>query len=376
MSATLVTHDLNAIASAFALQGRIISIEPFGSGHINDTYAVRTAEAGTPDYVLQRINHQIFPDVEGMMDNIQRVTRHIRQKLTDKKIKDADSRVITVIPTKDGKSFFRDEEGNFWRMLVLIANSKSFDQVQNTKQAFEGGKAFGEFQQQLADLPGGPLTEILPNFHNVLWRFDNFEKALKENPAGRAEETAEEIEFLKERIGEMRKIQDLLDDGAIPVRVTHNDTKFNNVLLDSKDQAMCVVDLDTVMSGCVHFDFGDSIRTTANTGAEDDPNLENISMSLELFEAYAKGFLSQTVSTLTDTEIRHLAFSAKLLTYIMGLRFLTDYIDGDNYYKISHPKHNLQRARAQFQLLKSMEQQFAQMEEIITDTVNSLKEKN
>ncbi|BDD10720.1 hypothetical protein FUAX_31520 [Fulvitalea axinellae] len=365
MIETNVTYDLEKLAGFFELKGTFASGEPFGSGHINDTFALRTAEEDCPDYVLQRVNHQIFPDVPGVMDNISRVTEHIRKKLEENGADEIDRHVVTVVPAKDGKLYHKDEEGNFWRILVLVPDSKSYDIVTTEQQAFEGGKAFGQFQTQLADLPGGPLVEILPNFHNVVTRFATFEENIAKDPVGRVKSVEEEITFLRDRFEEMKTIHTLGQEGKIPVRVTHNDTKFNNVLLDSEDKALCVVDLDTIMPGYVHFDFGDSIRTTTNTGAEDDPNLDNISMNIKLFEAYTKGFLGETLDTLNEVEIEHLALSAKLLTYIMGLRFLTDYIDGDNYYKIAHKEHNIQRARAQFKLLKSMEEQFEEMQAII-----------
>lgn len=357
--------NLQNLVDQFQIEGSFLAGAPYGSGHINDTYKITTAESTAFDYILQRVNHHVFKDVPGLMENVERVTRHIRMKLDEIPGANPDREVLTVIPSQEGKSYYQDPEGNFWRMYIFIWDNKSYDLVDSPAKAYEGGRMFGKFQSMLADLPGKPLNETIPNFHNVSWRLDNFEQTLLRNPVNRVHQIGAEIEFIRERAEEMKTILRLGDSGQIPLRITHNDTKFNNVLLDQKDRGLCVIDLDTVMPGYVHYDFGDSIRTSTNTGREDDPDLNKVEMDIRLFEGYAKGFLQETRQTLNPVEIDHLAFSGKLFPYLIGLRFLTDYADGDNYFKIHHEHHNLQRARAQFKLLTSMERQFRAMREIV-----------
>jgi len=358
-------HNIKTIVANFQIQGSYLSGEPYGSGHINDTYRIETKENECYNYILQRVNHHVFKDVPGLMENVVRVTEHIRTKLEAVPGANPNREVLTVIPTLDGMSYYIDDGGNFWRMYIFIWDNISYDRVDSPEQAFEGGKMFGRFQSQLADLPGKPLNETIPNFHNIVWRLDTFEQTLEKNPVERANLIRQEIEFVRARAEEMKTILKLGEQGLIPSRITHNDTKFNNVLLDQQDKGLCVIDLDTVMPGYVHYDFGDSIRTTTNRGNEDDKDLSQVEMDINLFEGYAKGFLQETKDTLNQTEIDHLAFSGKLFPYIIGLRFITDYVDGDNYFKIHHEHHNLQRARAQFKLLTSMERQFQHMQEII-----------
>jgi Ser/Thr protein kinase RdoA (MazF antagonist) len=353
------------ITKQFSTEGTVLSALPYGSGHINDTYRVETAEPDCHNYILQRINHKIFKNVPGLMDNIDRVTKHIRIKLENTPGANPDRQGLTLIPTIDQKSYYLDPDGNFWRMYIFIEDNRSYDIVDTPEKAFEGGKMFGKFQSMIADLPGGPLFETIPNFHNIDMRLETLRKTIESDPAGRASLVKEEAAFVFERAAEMGTILHLGQQGLIPSRITHNDTKFNNVLLDKNDQGLCVIDLDTVMPGYVHYDYGDSIRTSTNTGAEDDPDLTKVEMDLGLFEAYTKGFLQETRNTLTPLELEHLPLAGKLFPYMIGVRFLTDYVDGDHYFKIKHEHHNLQRARAQFKLLRSMEGQFDAMKEIV-----------
>lgn len=357
--------DLKKIVSNFTIEGTYLAGALYGSGHINDTYKIDTKEKDQFDYILQRVNHHVFKDVPGLMENVIRVTSHIRKKLEAVEGANPDREVLTVIPTNDGMSYLLDSEGNYWRMYIFIWDNKSYDLVDSPAKAYEGGRMFGKFQSQLADLPGKPLNDTIPNFHNIAWRLDTFDEILLRDPVKRAGHIRQEIEFVKERAEDMKTILRLGESGQIPLRITHNDTKFNNVLLDKNDKGLCVIDLDTVMPGYVHYDFGDSIRTSTNTGKEDDKDLSAIEMNLDLFEGYTRGFLQETRSTLNLAEIDHLAFAGKLFPYIIGLRFLSDYIDGDNYFKIHHEHHNLQRARAQFKLLTSMERQYEAMKEIV-----------
>ncbi|MFA5815196.1 MAG: aminoglycoside phosphotransferase family protein [Bacteroidales bacterium] len=357
--------DLQPITKHFSLKGTVLSALPYGSGHINDTYKVETAEPECHNYILQRINHKIFKNVPGLMDNIDRVTRHIRMKLENTPGADPNRQGLTLIPSLDGKSFYQDPDGNYWRMYIFIEDNRSYDIVDTPEKAFEGGRMFGKFQSMIADLPGGPLHETIPNFHNIDMRLETLRKTIEKDPVGRASMVTSEAGFVWERAEEMGTILHLGQKGLIPQRITHNDTKFNNILLDKNDKGLCVIDLDTVMPGYVHYDFGDSIRTSTNTGAEDDPDLSKVEMDIRLFEAYTKGFLQETRSTLTPTELEYLPLAGKLFPYIIGVRFLTDYIVGDNYFKIKHEHHNLQRARAQFKLLTSMERQFAEMKAVV-----------
>ena len=357
--------DLQSIISNFQHEGTFSKAYPYGSGHINDTYKVETVENDKFNYILQRVNHKVFKDVPGLMENVLRVTSHIRKKMEGIEGTNPDREVLTVIPTTDGSSYHKDADGNFWRMYIFIWDNKSYDLVDSPEKAYQGGRMFGTFQALLADLPGKPLNETIVNFHNIEWRLETFEETLNNDPKGRAKDIKEEIKFVRDRAEEMKTILNLGREGKIPLRITHNDTKFNNVLLDQEDKGLCVIDLDTVMPGYVHYDFGDSIRTSTNTAAEDEADLSKVEMDINLFEGYAKGFLEQTKDTLNEVEIDHLAFSGKLFPYMIGLRFLTDYVDGDNYFKIHHEGHNLQRARAQFKLLQSMERQFGEMKGII-----------
>jgi len=357
--------DIKEIVSHFEIEGTFKAGEPYGSGHINDTFKIDTVEDDQYDYILQRVNHHVFKDVPGLMENVERVCSHIKSKIEGVEGVNPDREVLTVIPTQHKSSYHKDVDGNFWRMYIFIWDNKSYDRVDSPAKAFEGGRMFGQFQSQLADLPGKPLNETIPNFHNISWRLDTFMDTLERNPAGRADAIRAEIDFVLSRSEEMKTILKLGEAGKIPLRITHNDTKFNNVLLDQDDKGLCVIDLDTVMPGYVHYDFGDSIRTTTNTGNEDDANLDNIEMDIDLFEGYTKGFLQETKDTLNQVEIDHLAFSGKLFPYMIGLRFLTDYVDGDNYFKTHSEHHNLQRARAQFKLLTSMERQYDEMRKIV-----------
>lgn len=365
-----MSEDLVKIAAQFKLHGTIAGIEPFGQGHINDTYRVHTKEDDVPDYILQRKNHNVFKDIPGMMDNIVRVTEHIRQKLEEKQERDVSKKVLTHIQTPVGSYFYKDSEGNFWTVFLLIPGSHSVENIQNPEHAYLAGKGFGRFQQQLEDLPGPHLNETIVDFHNIDYRFRNFRKALKVNFENRKTICKKEIDFALAREKEMQTLINAQRNAEIPLRITHNDTKINNILFDQFGQILCVIDLDTVMPGLVHFDYGDAIRTAANTGTEDETRLDNITINLEIFEAFSKGFLEETYSFLTEKEIKLLPHSVKFMTFIMGLRFLTDYLEGDVYYKISHTDHNIERARAQFKLVEEVEKREKEMEEIIRKIVN------
>ena len=364
-----MNYDLKEIFGFFTPDGTYLSGEPYGSGHIHDTFRVQTAEKDKDDYILQRLNNKIFKNIPQLQNNIERVTVHLNKKLQQIPGSNIKRECLTLIPAKDGKSWIVDKDGNFWRMYIFISNHRSYNIVDSPDKAFEGGKAIGRFQAMLADMPGDPLYETIPKFHDIENRLLILNHKIKEDPAGRVSKLTEEIKEYLSRGEEMKTILKLGRAGKIPSRITHNDTKFNNILLDENDKALCVIDLDTVMPGYVHYDYGDAIRTVTNTAAEDEKDLSKVEMNIDLFEAYAKGYLSETGKTLNDVEKEYLAFAPKLITYTIGVRFLTDYIDGDNYFKIHHKFHNLQRTRAQLKLVMSMERQYEAMRKIIASLV-------
>jgi hypothetical protein len=362
-------YDLEEIFGYFTHEGTYLTGEPYGSGHIHDTFRVQTSENDKDNYILQRLNNKIFKDIPQLQENIERVTIHLNRKLQLIPGSNTKRECLTLIPAKDGKSWIIDKDGNYWRMYIFISDHRSYNIVDSPDKAFEGGKAIGRFQAMLADMPGAPLAETIPKFHDIENRLATLNQKIKEDPAGRVASLNEEITGYLSRSEEMKTILNLGRAGKIPLRITHNDTKFNNILLDENDKALCVIDLDTVMPGYVHYDFGDAIRTVTNTAAEDEKDLSKVEMNISLFEAYARGYLSETGKTLNEVEIEYLAFAPKLITYTIGVRFLTDYIDGDNYFKIHHPSHNLQRTRAQLKLVMSMERQYEEMQKIIAKLV-------
>ena len=356
------------IISHFRIDGSFTSSSIIGSGHINDSYLITTIPDSAPNYVLQRINHQIFKDIPGLMNNILIVTRHIEAKIRSGDPAAQGFTALNLIPTNDYEYYYKDDDGNFWRMYNLIPETKSYDIVESPLMAYEGGRSFSIFQYFTADIPGDSLSETIPDFHDINKRLLTFHNIVRQDPVNRVKDVMKEIDFVKKGEEEMKTILLLGKAGKIPVRVTHNDTKFNNILFDENKKAVCIVDLDTVMPGYVLYDFGDAIRTGANMAAEDEPDLSKVKIDLELFEAYTRGYLSVASGFLNKKEKEYLAFSARFMTYIIGLRFLTDYIDGDHYYRIHFKNHNLQRARAQFRLLESMEENFDLMKEIVRNS--------
>ncbi|MFZ2286396.1 MAG: phosphotransferase [Bacteroidales bacterium] len=365
-----MTPDLEKIFGCFRAEGTFLSGYSFGPGHIHDTYRIMTAEKGCDDYILQRLNSNVFKDIPSLQENMERVTAHLRQKIAAIQGSDVKRECITLMHTRGtGKSFYVDEAGNFWRMLIFIPDHRSYERVDSFSRAFEGGRITGQFQSMLADMPGEPLHETIPDFHNVVRRLETFHRVIDKDASRRVASVRREIEEIESREEEMKAIIQLGEAGRIPQRITHNDTKFNNILFDASDRALLIIDLDTVMPGYVHYDFGDAIRTATNRADEDSGDLSSVSMDIEIYRAYAEGYLSAAGETLNATEIEYLAFAPKLLTYIMATRFLTDYIDGDNYYKIRYPHHNLQRNRVQITLLKDMEAQYEEMVQIIKNIV-------
>lgn len=351
----------------FQFEGSFQKAISLGSGHIHDTYLIKTKENTAKDYVLQKINNKVFLDVDGLMNNIKKVTLHIQKKTLQDPELYSGLEVLEVIPTKSGTLYFADNQNKYWRLFNHIPDSISFDRINSPAQAYQEGKAFGQFQALLQDLSPDELVETIPDFHNVEKRLETFNSILLQDPCGRAEAFSEEIHFIKERVEDMSLINKMFREGKLGKRITHNDTKLNNVLFNNQGDPLCVIDLDTVMPGFVAYDFGDAIRTTINSSQEDEADLNKISINMLLYEAFSKGFLSETSKFLTSEEKSSLAFGAKLLTFLMGLRFFTDHLNGDQYYKIQFPNHNLQRARAQFQLLRKMEKQYDVMQNIIKE---------
>lgn len=345
-------EQLLQILGQFDLKEKVVSAEPFGNGHINDTLKV-TNDKGEIKYVLQRINHLIFTNVEMLQNNIHAVTTHIRKKLEQKGETDIDRKVLTFLPTKDGKNYYFDGD-SYWRVCLFIPRSNSYEEV-TPELSYEAGKAFGNFQSMLADIPEGALGETIPNFHNMEFRLQQFHDAVESNPVSRLEEVQSLVNEIEKRADAMCTQERLYREGKLKKRTNHCDTKVNNILFDEEGKVLCVIDLDTVMPGFVLSDIGDFIRTAGNTGAEDDENLDNVNVNIPIFEAYTRGYMETAKSFLTPEEIKLLPYGGRLLTYMQTVRFLTDYINGDTYYKIHHPKHNLQRTNAQFKLLQSLE---------------------
>ena len=354
------------ILSHFDLEEKAIEATPFGNGHINDTLMVATS-SGIAKYVLQRINHHIFTNVEMLQNNIQIVTTHIREKLEERNETDIDRKVLTFLPTKEGKPYYHDGE-NYWRVCRMIPNSKSLEEV-TPELSYEAGKAFGEFQSMLADIPEGVIGETIPNFHNMTFRLQQFRDAIKTNAAGRLDDVKDLVDEVEKCAEPMALLIDgLYSDGKLKKRINHCDTKVNNILFDNDSgKVLCVIDLDTVMPGFVLSDIGDFIRTGANTGAEDDPDLNRVNVNLDIFKAYTRGYMETAQSFLTPVEISLLPFGGQLLTCMQTVRFFTDYLNGDTYYKIHHPEHNLQRTKAQFKLLQSLKEHAAEMNDFMKE---------
>ena len=354
----MTDQRLLQIASQFAFEGDILSIEPLGEGFINDTYVVTTA-CSAPNYILQRKNHNVFPDVPAMMANIKRVTEHIKTKVADPM-----RETLTIVPAKDGRLYV-EEDNNYWAACLYITDTVTYDRADTTALAYQGGVGIGRFQALLADFTE-PLNETIKGFHNIRWRFEQWDATIAADPVGRVKEVQEEIAWVERRRDEMLAFWSKVESGEIPTRVTNNDTKISTILFDSSSgRVLCAIDLDTVMSSTSLNDFGDAIRSYTNTGAEDDCDLANVEMNIEMFRAYAEGYLSEQRATMSASEKEWLAFSARYITFEQVLRFLMDYIDGDKYYKTAYADHNLVRTRAQHKLLQSMERQYEDMCAII-----------
>ncbi len=358
-------HDIQLVSRNFQICGRFLSAEPYGSGHINDTYCAIFDQGGTRiRYIHQRINHHVFKKPTALMENITRVTTHLHTKLAGQA--DRTRRALTLVPAQDGRSFHRDEQGNYWRTYIFIERARTCDAAGSTTQAFQAAKAFGEFQRLLADLSSPRLHDTIADFHNTPKRLTALERAVDADAMNRAKPAKAEIEFALSR----KPMTNALLSAGLPERVTHNDTKFNNVLLDNATQeGICVVDLDTVMPGLVLYDFGDMVRTTTSPSLEDERDLTQVRMQFPMFQALVQGYLSTAGGFLTKGEREHLAASGKLITFEIGLRFLTDFLQGDTYFKVHREGHNLDRCRAQFKLVESIEQQEGPMQKFVESLI-------
>ncbi len=353
------------IIQMFALEGTLVGVQEYGSGHINRTELVEMERDGQREkYILQRINTDIFRDVDGLMENIVGVTDYLRTKIKERG-GDPDREALWVIPAKDGASYCRADE-DCYRMYRFIQDAVCYDAVREPGDFYESALAFGTFQSLLADYPADTLHETIPDFHNTPKRFADFSRSVQEDVCGRAALAHKEIAFIKERGQEMSVLTDLLAAGELPLRVTHNDTKLNNVMLDAKTgKGVCVIDLDTVMPGLAVHDFGDSIRFGANTAAEDETDLSKVSLDLGLYERYLDGFLQGCQGSLTQKELEMLPMGAKMMTLECGMRFLADYLSGDTYFRIHREHHNLDRCRTQLALVADMERKWEQMEKLV-----------
>ena len=357
------TYD---IVSRFATEGTVADIRPLGNGLINDTYKVSTKEADAPDYVLQRVNTTVFTDVDMLMDNIAAVTRHIRKKLEAANVTDIDRKVLRFIAADGGKLYHREADGTVWRMMVFIPNAKTYEAV-TPEYSYFAGNAFGHFEDMLVDIPE-KLGEVIPDFHNMEFRMKQLREVIEKNPAGRVGEDA--VMHLLDLIGkdteEMCKAERMGREGKLPKRVCHCDTKVNNMMFDEEGHVLCVIDLDTVMPSFVFSDYGDFLRSAANTTAEDDPDMSHVAFNEEIFKAFTRGYI-EGARFLTPMETENLPYAVALFPFMQSVRFLWDYLSGDHYWKCKYPQHNLDRARNQMRLYQCVREHDDMMREYIKE---------
>ncbi len=350
----------------FAAEGSLVERRPYGNGHINDTFLLvyEMPDGTKKQYILQRMNHEIFRNPQQLMENIVNVTTYLREMIVSQG-GEPDRETLNVVKTRSGENYYQGSDGNYWRLFLFIERTICLEKVESAEDFYDSAVAFGNFQRMLADYPAETLHETIPNFHHTPSRFLAFQRAVREDKLGRAASVKAEIEFALAREKDTFVLTDLLAAGQLPLRVTHNDTKLNNILFDeSSRKALCIIDLDTVMPGLSHYDFGDSIRFGASTGEEDEKDLSRVELDLSLFEVFTKGYLEGCGGRLTDKEIEMLPMGAKLMTYECGIRFLADHLEGDVYFKIHRDGHNLDRARTQFKLVADMEAKWDAMRAI------------
>ncbi|MDR4001377.1 MAG: aminoglycoside phosphotransferase family protein [Hallella sp.] len=356
------TFNLDNILSQFLIEGKVESVKPLGNGLINDTFRVVT-EGDAPDYVLQRINNNIFTDVDLLQHNIDAVTGHIRRKLEAAGADDIDRKVLRFVPTQQGKTYYLDNEGRYWRVSVFIPDAVTYEQVDPTSSR-NAGKAFGEFESMLVDLPE-QLGETIPDFHNMELRARQLQEAIEQDKAGRVAGVADIIADLQKDMHEMCKAERLFREGKLPKRICHCDTKVNNMMYDKQGNVLCVIDLDTVMPSFVFSDYGDFLRTGANFVAEDDPKIENVGFNQDIFRAFTEGYIESARSFLTPVEVENLPYAVALFPFMQCVRFFADYLNGDTYYKIAYPEHNLVRTRNQQALYHRVTDNYDMMDNFI-----------
>ncbi|WP_034043029.1 phosphotransferase enzyme family protein [Wocania ichthyoenteri] len=356
----MLEEQLKQVFSQFKHNNEYESYKELVSGHINNTYLIKTTEK--PYFVLQRINHGVFKDAQGLIINKFNISQHIQKKLAHLPEKELKRRVLTFIKTKDSNKYYKDNEGNYWNMMLFIDESITFEIVINEEVAYEGGKLSGGFLNLTSDFDASKLIEVIPKFHDMSFRYSQFEDARRVASNQRLNLAKNQIRFIEGSRAEMHILQSLKESGAIKTRVTHNDTKISNALFDLNNKGLCVIDTDTVMPGIVHYDFGDAIRTICNTASEDEKDLSLVNFNLDYYKAYTRGFLETVGSSLSPIELRYLPLGAKSIIFIMGLRFLTDYLNSDIYYKIKYPEHNLDRAKNQFKLIESFSKKIKQLD--------------
>jgi hypothetical protein len=365
----LQQHDLKAVFANFDIEGRYVRHQFVKVGHINETYLLESDLRGTPErFIFQRINHFVFRNPELLMANFEKITRHLRARLEKIPGRDPDRETLNLVNSREGRCFYRSPEGNFWRAYRFVGDSHIINIACKPGQAFEAGRAFGCFQKLLADLPAASLHETIPFFHHTPRRFAWFREVLAKDALGRAEDARDTVQFAFDRESMTGVVTEALEKGALPLRITHNDTKINNILFDdSTGKAICVIDLDTTMPGSALYDFGDMVRTTTSFAAEDEADLLRVRVEMNMFRALAEGYLEEAAGFLTEREMDLLVFSGRLMTFTIGLRFLTDHLEGDVYFRIHRPNQNLDRARAQFALVSSMEEQAETMEQAVRE---------
>lgn len=350
-------NTLKAIFNQFEHNSKFSSYSELKSGHINDTYLVHTDSGRS--FVLQRINHNVFHDVPNLVKNKILISKHLKSKCQNSYHANLDQRILSFVKVCDSKLYYYKENGSFWNLMVFINDSITYNIVEDNSVAFEAGKLLGNFLNLTADLDCSQLTEVLPNFHDMSFRFGQYDKALKFSSQFRFKMAEKYIDLVRVLKDEMHILQRLKESGRISIRVTHNDTKISNSLFDEDNKGICMIDTDTVMPGIVHYDFGDAIRTICNSALEDEKDLSKVEFNLELYESYKQGFLEQIKDSLSPLEIEYLPLAVKTMIFIMGLRFLTDYLNNDIYYKTKYPEHNLDRAKNQFKLIESFVEKLA-----------------
>ncbi len=368
----MIYNDIKHVIKQFIFSGKYAAVEELTSGNINATYRLdyEQTDGSIMQYALQRINTTAFKNPNDLMANIQLVTDHITASMARQKI-DCDRRILEFIPTKQGGYLYREENGGCWRAYKFIGGATAYNSIEDPQHFYEAGRGFGEFQKYLFDFPADKLVATIPDFHHTTKRFYAFVAAVAEDKAGRASSLENEIDFLFDRRKMMNSVIALTESGVLPERVTHNDTKLNNVLIDNEtDKAICVIDLDTVMPGSILYDYGDAIRYGACTAAEDEIDLSKIGVNMELFRLFTDGFVSEIANTITDDEIKHLPLGVLVITCELAMRFLTDYLNGDEYFKVQYPDHNLVRARAQMKLLEEFEAHYDEMQAYVCSLID------